>query len=186
MEAIRNDVNHHVNPLTLHKLEVPEGKTLPVPEGFVVNAPQTMQFEVLPLKPPRANAQNISHVVFLHENVQLSGEEIDKIAECVNEERLADMPAPLKLVCPHGKAVDLQFALTKKEDNTPILVRHLYVHDKIDHIEIEISAGSPCCVQWEICEIVETVQWKMGAREFAEGWNGGDNSPAIAHLVGSI
>ena len=67
-------VAQEVSPLFLSKLPIPDGKTLP-PNGFFVNAPQTSQFAALPVKAPRPNAQNGSHVVFLHKDVQLSVEE---------------------------------------------------------------------------------------------------------------
>ena len=133
-----------------------ESMTIVRERRFIDQGPGEKTVENLPLKDPRRNAQNLTHVVDIVPNVRVEYEWEDVKVRMGNEE-FENLPGPLSTKGPGDKAVDVQLVIVPEGNGLVTIVKHLIMKDRANHAEISaVAHGTWKCLDYAAGSAGET------------------------------
>ena len=115
---------------------------------YIDEGPGDMSVQNLPVKAPRRNAQNLTHVVDIVPHVRLVYDWEDVKVHIANND-YENLPGPLSTKGPGDKAVDVQLVIVPEGDGLVTVVKHLIMKDRVNHAEISaVAHGAWKCLDY--------------------------------------
>ena len=115
---------------------------------YIDEGPGDMSVQNLPVKAPRRNAQNLTHVVDIVPHVRLVYDWEDVKVHIANSD-YENLPGPLSTKGPGDKAVDVQLVIVPEGDGLVTVVKHLIMKDRVNHGEISaVAHGAWKCLDY--------------------------------------